>query len=139
MSGGVRIILVRFVLALLGVCSASACSSAADNSLTSEEQAEGWLLLFDGATTFGWRPTGEADWTVADGRIIVTKGEPCFLRTTTQFCDYVLKVDFRATTETNSGVFLRTSPKPSNVTRDCYELNIAPPDNPFPTGSFVQR
>jgi Domain of Unknown Function (DUF1080) len=26
-----------------------------------------------------------------------------------------------------------------DVTTRCYELNIAPPDNPFPTGSFVGR
>ncbi|MCA9216354.1 MAG: DUF1080 domain-containing protein [Planctomycetales bacterium] len=112
---------------------------AADNVLTPEEQADGWLLLFDGETTYGWRQSGNADWKVGDGRIIVTEGEQCLLYTTTQFCDYEFKVDFRATPTTNSGIFLRTSPKPQNVTRDCYELNIAPPDNPFPTGSFVGR
>ena len=41
--------------------------------------------------------------------------------------------------ETNSGVFLRTSPKPRDVAGDCYEFNIAPADNPFPTGSLVGR
>jgi hypothetical protein len=29
--------------------------------------------------------------------------------------------------------------KPTDPARDCYELNIAPLDNPFPTGSFVGR
>jgi hypothetical protein len=27
----------------------------------------------------------------------------------------------------------------NDITTQCYELNIAPPDNPFPTGSFVGR
>ena len=37
-------------------------------------------------------------------------------------------------------MFLRTSPKPTDVTSKCYELNIADAsDNPFPTGSFVER
>jgi hypothetical protein len=27
----------------------------------------------------------------------------------------------------------------NDITTKCYELNIAPPDNPFPTGSFVGR
>ncbi len=40
---------------------------------------------------------------------------------------------------TNSGVFLRTPLEPTDPARDCYELNIAPGDNPFPTGSFVGR
>jgi hypothetical protein len=50
-----------------------------------------------------------------------------------------LHVEFRATGTTNSGVFLHTSKQPTNPASDCYELNIAPPDNPFPTGSFVAR
>ena len=40
---------------------------------------------------------------------------------------------------TNSGVFLRTALDPKDPTKDCYELNIAPADNPFPTGSLVGR
>ncbi len=109
------------------------------NRLTAEEQANGWLLLFDGETLFGWQPAGQADWTVEQGTIKVTSGDICLLRTTSQYSDYLLKVDFRAPEATNSGVFLRTPPQPRNPANDCYELNIAPLDNPFPTGSFVQR
>ena len=50
-----------------------------------------------------------------------------------------MKVDFRCDAKTNSGIFLRTPPKPKNVNTACYELNIAPPDNPFPTASLVNR
>lgn len=112
---------------------------AADNQLTEQEQAEGWLLLFDGETMFGWKPVGKVNWAIKDGVISASEGEVSLLRTTTQFSDYLLTVDFRAGTKTNSGVFLRTSPNPAVVERDCYELNIAPQDNPFPTGSFVGR
>ena len=117
----------------------SVVASAAENSLTDAEIAEGWLLLFDGESLFGWRPAGKADFRVENGRILATSGDVCLLRSTTQFSDYVLKVDFRAAEGTNSGIFLRTSPQPTQVDRDCYELNIAPPDNPFPTGSLVGR
>jgi hypothetical protein len=52
----------------------------------------------------------------------------------------VLKVDFRAPAETNSGIFLRTPAVPTDPTADCYELNIATPAvSPFFTGSFVGR
>jgi hypothetical protein len=36
---------------------------------------------------------------------------------------------------------LRTAPVigPDDIKTKCYELNIAPPENPFPTGSFVGR
>lgn len=102
--------------------------------------ADGWIALFDGESLFGWRAEGNVDWQVVDGTIQATQGEVSLLRTTTEFDDYELKLDFRATSETNSGVFLRTSPKPRNATDDCYELNIASnPRQPFPTGSLVQR
>ena len=107
--------------------------------LTPEELEDGWISLFDGESLYGWRPAGKADFKVVDGAITVNSGEVCLLRTTTQFSDYVLKVDFRCEPDTNSGVFLRTSPDPKDVKKDCYELNIAGEDNPFPTGSLVGR
>lgn len=107
--------------------------------LTKEDLNEGWIALFDGETLFGWRPQQAANFHVKDGVIIADQGEQCLLCTTTQFSDYVFKVDFRSAPNTNSGIFLRTSPKPANVTEACYELNIAAQDNPFPTGSLVQR
>lgn len=114
--------------------------AAENNTLTDEEIANGWILLFDGETLFGWAATSQADWKAADGMISVTSGEPGFLRTTSQFGDFELKVDFRSPVGTNSGVFLRTSPNPKDPARDCYELNIADEGTtPFPTGSFVAR
>jgi hypothetical protein len=107
--------------------------------LSDEELAEGWISLFDGQSLYGWRAACEADWQVKDGAIVVTAGEVGLLRTTTQFCDYVLRLEYRCGPRTNSGVFLRTSPRPQDPGKDCYELNIAPPDNPFPTGSLVKR
>ncbi len=131
------LIILRTAMLVVLLCGTATANE--HNKLTPEERADGWLLLFDGETLFGWRAAGDADFRVDDGRIVVSSGDVCLLRTTTQFGDYELKVDFRAAEGTNSGVFLRTSPDPTKVDRDCYELNIAPPDNPFPTGSFVQR
>jgi hypothetical protein len=110
------------------------------NTLTPQEIAEGWILLFDGQTTFGWQPASKANWKVAEGVISVSEGEPGLLNTTSQFADYLLKVDFRCPVETNSGIFLRTPERPTDPKADCYELNIAAPAiSPFPTGSFVGR
>ncbi|MEX0939127.1 MAG: DUF1080 domain-containing protein [Pirellulales bacterium] len=113
--------------------------AAGVNELTQEELAEGWIKLFDGQTLFGWKAANEADWKVEEGAIVVTTGDQGLLHTTTQFADYTLKVDFRSAPGTNSGIFLHTPPVPGDPASDCYELNIAPPDNPFPTGSFVGR
>ncbi|MBX9792445.1 MAG: DUF1080 domain-containing protein [Pirellulales bacterium] len=110
------------------------------NSLTPDEQSAGWLLLFDGESLFGWQPTSEADWKIADGVISVSSGEKGLLATTNQWADYRFKADFRAPASTNSGIFLRTPLVPSDPAKDCYELNIAGPQvSPFFTGSFVGR
>jgi hypothetical protein len=138
---------VLFALVLYG-SPARAQNAAADvataqaehNRLSAEELAAGWILLFDGETDYGWKAASQADWRVADGVISVESGEPGLLCTTTPFADYVLKVDFRAAADTNSGVFLRTVPNPTDPAADCYELNIANSTiSPFPTGSFVKR
>jgi hypothetical protein len=109
--------------------------------LSAEELAEGWISLFDGKTLFGWQPHSKADWKVENGAIVVTSGERGLLCTSVQFSDYVLKADFQAAKGTNSGIFLRTAPVvgKDDITSKCYELNIAPSDNPFPAGSLVGR
>jgi len=107
--------------------------------LSPAQRSAGWIELFDGHSLFGWHPTSEANWKVSDGTIRVTEGEPGFLMTTTEFANYELHVEFQAAAGTNSGIFLRTPLVPTDPQQDCYELNIAPPDNPFPTGSLVGR
>ena len=47
--------------------------------------------------------------------------------------------EFNADKKTNSGVFVRSSLRPGDVSTECYEINIAPDDNPFPTASLVKR
>jgi hypothetical protein len=116
--------------------------AAAPNTLTPEELAEGWLLLFDGETLFGWTAANKADWKVVDGEIVATEGEQGLLRTTAQWGDYVLKLDYRIAAGGNggnSGVFLRTTPIANDMKRDAYEVNIASAENAFPSGSLVQR
>src|ERR1039458_5462487 len=48
------------------------------NTLTPQEKAQGWRLLFDGKTTSGWRSTHGPDfpatgWEVKDGLLSVTE------------------------------------------------------------------
>ena len=113
--------------------------SYANVQLGSDKIADGWLALFDGKSLFGWRSPGKAsaDWAVDSGTVKVTTGEQCLLRTAAQFDDFILELEFFAPPETNSGVFIRTSPKPTDLIKDCMEINIAPDSNPYPTGSIV--
>jgi hypothetical protein len=125
----------------LSFANATAAVNEAPKLLSDAELADGWVALFDGETLFGWKAASKADWQVKDGAIVVTGGEKGLLCTSVEFDNYVLKADFRAAKNTNSGIFLRTPQKVgmNDITTKCYELNIAPPDNPFPTGCYVGR
>jgi hypothetical protein len=128
---------MRFFLLLLFVLPSYAF--AEHNRLSPEQVAEGWISLFDGETFFGWQKVNDVDWQVVDGEIRATKGDIGWLMTTSEFVDYELHVEFKATKKTNSGVFLRSPLQPKDPAKDCFELNIAPQDHPFPTGYFVDR
>ena len=110
------------------------------NTLTADEIQEGWILLFDGETLYGWEAATKANWSVNEGIVSASEGDPGLLNTTSDFADYELRADFRFPDTTNSGIFLRTPVKPQDPAADCYELNIATETvSPFPTGSFVKR
>ncbi|MEM7475861.1 MAG: family 16 glycoside hydrolase [Planctomycetota bacterium] len=110
-----------------------------DSRLTKEQLEAGWVRLFDEQSLYGWLMAGKANWSVNDGVLQVSQGEQSLLCTNFQLANYELKLEFRCDADTNSGIFLRTAPSPTDVATKCLELNIAPTDNPFPTGSFVQR
>lgn len=129
-----------WVVAWLVVVWCARAFAVEHNQLSAEELADGWILLFDGETDFGWQAGSKADWKITEGVISVSSGEKGLLATTSDFGDYVLKVDFRSAAGTNSGIFLHTPLVPTDPAKDCYELNIAEPTvSPFPTGSFVNR
>jgi len=71
--------LCALVLLLIAAPHASAADeNAKPNTLTPKEIADGWILLFDGQTTFGWKIDGEAK--VQEGVLVLggskaTKGE----------------------------------------------------------------
>jgi hypothetical protein len=72
-------------------------SAAADDPwhphLTSQEIAEGWILLFDGETSFGWK--GAEKWTVYQGMLAPQSENTSRVVTTTAFGDYELKLEYR--------------------------------------------
>ena len=107
--------------------------------LDDAEASDGWIRLFDGHTLFGWQMTGTANWSVEDQSLVVDAGDQGLLCTSIGWQDYELQLQYKADAKTNSGIFLRTPLVPEDPALDCYELNIAPPDNPFPTGSLVKR
>lgn len=82
----------------------------AHNTLTPEEQAAGWRLLFDGQSAKGWRgfksdafPT--SGWVVADGVLKHEKGAGGGdIVSEEQFDNFELTFEFRLTEGANSGI-----------------------------------
>ena len=94
------------------VCLACGHAAAAENVLTAEEKAEGWVLLFDGKTTDGWldsqeKPVDQSH--VQDGSL---NPHPCnyMLIQKETYDNYKLALDFKISPKCNSGVFIRTFP-----------------------------
>jgi hypothetical protein len=108
-------------------------------SSADEPARDDFVVLFDGKSLVGWQASGDASWQVVNGTIRTSGDQQGFLMTADEYGDFDLHVEFKAPATTNSGVFFRTSFKPTDPTKDCYELNIAPEDNQFPTGSLVAR
>ena len=83
------------------------------NMLTGQEKKEGWILLFDGKTLDQWNVTPELAkvWKVVNGAIKADmSGEGGTLLTKENFDNFVLKVEFRAHPDINSGIMLRNPP-----------------------------
>jgi hypothetical protein len=68
---------------------------AGPNTLTPKEAAAGWLLLFDGATTFGWHAPAGPKWHVVEGMLYPEAGDPALLVTNAGFKDYDLRLEYR--------------------------------------------
>lgn len=91
------------------------CCPSTDNKLTSQEENEGWQLLFDGKTCNGWRGAKldqfpEKGWVIEDGILKVLKGNGGEatnggdIVTLKTYRSFILKVDFKITEGANSGI-----------------------------------
>ena len=85
------------------------------NTLTDAERAEGWQLLRDGRTTWGWRGAKAKEfpkggWEIKDGELSVLESGGAESRaggdivTEATYAAFELKADFRITPGANSGI-----------------------------------
>ena len=81
-----------------------------ENTLTEKEKKEGWVLLFDGTTTAGWRAYKNKEqegWDVKNGELYckaegVTKRAD--LITNNAYENYELQIDWKIAPKKNSGI-----------------------------------
>jgi hypothetical protein len=103
----------------------------------------GWTTLVDGTSGMdNFNPVGDANWVASDGAIQASSGgkDPGYLVTKTAYKDFAVRVEFWASDDANSGVFLRCQ-NPGQITdENCYEANIFDqrPDPIYATGAIVK-
>ncbi|HYK90245.1 MAG TPA: DUF1080 domain-containing protein [Acidobacteriota bacterium] len=125
------------VVCMLGLTLISA--EPVQNTLSQEELAQGWILLWDGETSFGWEPHISGEWKGFDGTLHASPGCYMWLRNTTPFANFVLKADVRMKAfETDSGIFIRAA-KEGDPTRTGYQININNLNKDYGNGSIVNR
>jgi hypothetical protein len=103
------------------------------------QAAQGSTSLIDGKSLDNhWKEIGDADWKVADGAAVATKGSG-YLVSKQPYGDFQIKAEFWAEDDTNSGIFIRCSDPEKIGAETCYEVNIFDkrPDPSYGTGAIV--
>jgi hypothetical protein len=104
---------MRRLIAILFILTTASLVRAADepkpNTLTPKEIADGWILLFDGETTFGWEIQGEAQ--VDNGSLVVGGDKESRLHLTTAFDECVLEGEWRVEGRTATGSWAKDAPE----------------------------
>jgi len=133
------------VIAILHLAAEATDIAAAEptteqNPLSEQEIAEGWLLLFDGQSLFGWQQNDQSKCKLADGALLCQAAGPA-LCTTTAWADFVLKVQFRAQGACDGSLLLRYQPTAeATAAAQCCEIAIAENvQTHWPTGSLLGR
>lgn len=117
-----------------GLTAALALSSAiaADND---------WVTLIDGTQGMeNFTVVGDANWKAQDNAIQATQGSGAsWLVSKNSYSDFSLRVEFWASDDANSGIYMRCADASQITDRSCYEANVFDqrPDPSFGTGAIV--
>lgn len=115
---------------LVAIGAALACRAPAQtppNTLTPEERAAGFRLLFDGRTTAGWRgfrrDAAPSGWQVVDGALtrVASGGD---LMTIEQFENFELRLGWMVAPGGNSGIFYRVTEDSNQTYKTGPEMQV---------------
>lgn len=117
---------MRTLACMLVLAAFAAPTFAADNELTPEEKAEGWILLFNGEDLDDWMTNRErpSRTPAENGMFNPRRCGGYLLLHKEQFDDYILRFDYKPAPGANSGVFLRQYPLDPPKGLMIYECGI---------------
>lgn len=123
---------MRATLIAAALSLAATAGHAADmniNTLSPDETAAGWQLLFDGKTLDGWRASdAPGTFSVKDGSVVVQGPRSHLFYVGPvqqhQFKDFELKVDVMTFPKANSGVYFHTRWQDTGWPERGYEVQV---------------
>ena len=103
----------------------------------------GWTTLVDGSKGLdNFNRVGDANWSAGDGAIQASAGgkDAGYLVTKNSYKDVMVRAEFWASDDANSGIFLRCQDPTKITDENCYEANIFDqrPDPIYATGAIVK-
>ena len=121
---------LAFALALTGCATGSGSGS-------------GWTSLVDGDKGLdNFTRVGDANWIASDGAIQASSGgkDAGYLVSKNAYKDVMIRAEFWASDDANSGIFLRCQDRATITDENCYEANIFDqrPDPTYATGAIVK-
>ena len=102
------------------------------------QNQDSYVELIDGVSLNGWNIVGNASWVIGKGNIEGNKPMG-FLVSTKSYKNFVIKAEFWAESNTNSGIFIRCQDLNKITAANCYEINIwdTRPEQAYATGAIV--
>ena len=106
------------------------------------QDGKGWVTLLDSKNMGEWDRVGKSNWRLENGAVVADKRTnkgSAHLVTKNSYKNFQIYVEFWASHDANSGIFLRCkNPKKVN-SRSCYEVNIYDQrkDPSYGTGAVV--
>lgn len=124
------------MLSLFLISAAPACAQQTNDPVEPGQP----IVLLDGADMSAFDQIGVSNWRLEDGTLVADAGQGAsYMVSKERFRDFKLIVEFYASDDANSGVFLRCQDAGRITDRTCYEVNIFDqrPDPSYGTGAIV--
>jgi hypothetical protein len=137
-----KIAVLSVALAAAGVAGCSTIMNDARSVLPSS--MGGWTTLVDGAKGLeNFDRVGNSNWRAEEGAIVADNNPdktPSYLVTRTSYTNFVIRAEFWASDDANSGIFARCADPTKIGDETCYEANIFDqrPDPTYGTGAIVK-
>lgn len=107
-------------------------------NLAYAQSQDGFVDLIDGVSLDGWNIVGNGSWVIGNG--IIEGNKPMgFLVSTKSYKNFIIKAEFWAESNTNSGIFIRCQDPNKITAANGYEVNIwdTRPEQAYATGAIV--